>query len=243
MQSSRVILQFLCTAILGFSVSLSLKAQPAFSEGVLTYKADTVRRLEASPAGYIISQVVVYKKLDQLRIETLRVNKFNRTDIQKYIQIRNKKGIYLFLESSDSIRNAVANFAMFISYEEEKTHRANRILNGSTSNYKVDKVLKNIKWLNLPAQKLRLKGGQNEEESEIVFTNSLDIPIGLVLDSPLAALSGTPLEFVHCEHGWMTRLSADKLKLEKVSTSLFQIDPKLKIMSNEEVLQGVSDFK
>ncbi len=243
MQSSKVILQFFCTTILGFSVSPSLKAQPAFSEGVLTYKADTVRRLEASPAGYIMSQVVIYKKQDQLRIETWRVDVVNRTDIQKYIQIRNKKGIYIFIESSDSIRNAMANFAMFMSYEEEKTHRANRILNGSASHYKLDKVLKNIKWLKLPAQRVRLKGPQNEEESEIVLTNSLDIPIGLVLESPLTALPGTPLEFVHCEHGWMTRLSADKLKLEKVSSSLFQIDPKLKIMSNEEVLQGVSDFK
>lgn len=243
MHLHKVISQFFYTALLSFSVSLSLKAQSAFSEGILVYKADTIKRLEAFPASNIVSQVVVYKKLDQLRIEVWRVNKFNKADLDKDIHIRNKKGSYMFIESSDTVMAAATNFAMFMSYEDEKLHEAERIMKGYASNYKVDKVLKNIRWLNLPAQRVLVKGGPNNKESEMVFTNSLDIPIGLAFDFPVSGLPGTPLQFVIYERGWMTRLTADKLKLEKVSDILFQIDPKRKIMSLEEMIQGISDFK
>jgi len=243
MQSYKVILQLFYTIILSLSVSLNLKAQSALPEGTLIYKADTIGRLEAFPAAYIVSQVVVYKKLDQLRIEIWLVNKFNKADAQKDIHIRNKQGTYMFIESSDSIMAASTNFAMFMSYEDEKLLQAERAMRGLSSSYKVDKVIQNVRWLDLPAQRAIVKGGPKNEESEMILTNAVDIPISSVFDSVLGKLPGTPLQFIVYERGWMTRLTADKLKLEKVSDTLFQVNPKRKIMSLDEMIQGISDFK
>ena len=90
------------------------------------------------PAVYIISQVVVYKKLDQLRIEVWRFNKLNKADVEKDIQIINKKGTYTFVESSDSLMAAAsAKFAVFMSHEDEKLRQAQRIKKGYISSYKV----------------------------------------------------------------------------------------------------------
>ncbi|TDB63499.1 hypothetical protein [Arundinibacter roseus] len=228
--------------ILGFSLSLNLKAQTAFLEGVLTYKADTIKRLGAFPGGYIVSQVIVYKKQNQQRIEVWRVNKFNKADVNKNIYIRNKKGTYRLIESHDSIMPELANFAMFMSYEEEELLEAERIVGGIGNSYKVDKVIQNIKWLDLSAQRVLVKGGPRNEESEMVLTNAFDISINSVFDSILDKLPGTPLEFVIYENGWMIRLTAEKLIRKKVSDKLFRVDPKFKIMSLEEMIQGISNF-
>lgn len=238
MQSLKLTSQAFYVVLFFSFVSLSLKAQSPFHEGTLIYEGDTIKRVEAIPAAYVVSKLVVYKKADLLRIEVWRVNKFNETDFQKDIQIRNEKGIYSYVEFADSMRSAVANFAMFMSYDGEKLHQAERIMQGHTGKIEIDKVVENLRWLGLPAEKVILKGGVKDELAEMVITNAIDIPIGTIFDS-LGIISGTPLQFVIDERGWRTRLTAVSLKSEIVPNTFFQIDPGRKIMSFEEMLQEI----
>lgn len=224
-------------------LSLTVKAQSSFTEGVLIYKADTLEKREASPAAYIVSQVVVYKKTNDLRIEVWRVNRFDNKDFYKDIHIRNKSGIYMLVESSDSMMASLANFAIFISYEEEKRFQNERVIEQNASHYKVSKVIENTSWFNWPAQRVLVKGGAKNEESEMTLTNAIEVPVGSVFDSLLGAIDGTPLQFVFNVYGWMTRLTASDFKLEKVADTKFQVNPKFTIMGFEETLKKISDFK
>lgn len=239
MQQFNIILQVFAV----FFVSITVKAQSSFTEGILIYKADTLEKLEASPAAYIVSQVVVYKKANDLRIEVWRVNRFHNKDFHKDIHIRNKKGIYMFGESSDVMTSSLANFAIFISYEEEKHFQNVRVMQQHAGHYKVSKVVENTSWFNLPAQRVLVKGGADNEESEMIITNVVEIPVGSVFDSLLGTIPGTPLQFVFNVYGWMTRLTASDLKLEKVTDTKFQVDPKFRIMGFEEAVKEISDFK
>jgi hypothetical protein len=224
----------------GISVS---NAQSVFTEGILVYRGDTIKRLEKSPAAYVVSKVTVYKKQDLLRIEILRVIPSSKRSFQKDIQIRNKQGSYTFLESSDSMMAAASNFAMFMPYEEEKRLQAERILQGYTNSYKVSKLIERIKWLDLPAERVLAKGGANHEEYEMILTTSFDIPVSQSFDYPLGGFSGTPLQFVIKERGWMTKLTATELTPTKNSDTLFEIDAARKVMSFTEMMQELSDFK
>lgn len=224
-------------------LSLTVKAQSSFTEGILIYKADTLEKREASPAAYIVSQVVVYKKANDLRIEVWRVNRFDNKDFYKDIHIRNKSGIYMLVESSDSMMASLSNFAIFISYEEEKRFQNERVMQQNASHYKVSKVIENTSWFNWPAQRVLVKGGVKNEESEMILTNAIEIPVGSVFDSLLGAIPGTPLQFVFNVYGWKTRLTATDFKLEKVAETKFQVNPKFTIMGFEETLKKISDFK
>ncbi len=240
MQQFNIVLQIFALLFL----SLTVKAQSFFTEGILIYKADTLEKREASPAAYVVSQVVVYKKANDLRIEVWRVNRFDNKDFYKDIHIRNKSGIYMLVESSDSMRASLANFAIFISYEEEKRFQNERVIEQNASHYKVSKVIENTSWFNnWPAQRVLVKGGAKNEESEMILTNAIEIPVGSVFDSLLGAIPGTPLQFVFNVYGWMTRLTATDFKLEKVADTKFQVNPKFTIMGFEETLKKISDFK
>ncbi len=237
MQQFKIILQVFTV----FFVSITVKAQSPFTEGILIYKADTLEKIEASPAVYIVSQVVVYKKDNDIRIEVWRVNRFNNKDFQKDIHIRNKKGIYMFGESSDLLQSSLVNFAIFMSYEEEKRFQNEGIIQQHAGHYKVSKVIENMTWFNLPAQRVLVKGGTDTKESEMVLTNVVEIPVGSVFDSLLGSIPGTPLQFVFNVHGWMTRLTVSDVKSEKVADTNFQIDPKFKIMGFEEGGKEIKD--
>ena len=94
-------------------------AQAVFSEGILIYRVDTIRRLESYPAAYVTTSFKLYKKGDFVRVEKQSVNKFDPMDTQRTIEIRNKEGIYTLLES----RSTPTDYALFMSYDEEKVTR------------------------------------------------------------------------------------------------------------------------
>ena len=256
----RLLIQLSYTFLLLIAVTPLLKAQKPFDEGTLTYQGDTIKRLEKQPGSYFISRLVVYKKQDLVRIETWHINAVNHAYWRKDIQIRNKTGIYSWSESAedtlllklamdkvpDSVKSEFMarfmNFAMFVPDEEAKRERAERAMQGYPNGYKLDKVIQKMRWFGLPAEKVMLSGGELNEPQEAIITHALDLPVCQAFGS-LESLHGTPLQFVVQDAGWQMRLVATKLKVEKLPDSLFQTPPDRKLMSVEDMLQEMRDFK
>ncbi len=226
-------------------LSFQVKAQAPFQEGVLTYKADTIRRLAPEPAAYIPSRVLVYKKGDLLRLEIWRIGKNNPADVQKDIRIRNRKGVYQLMEVSDPMIAPFANtMALFMSYDEETQVKDKQALAGGRKSYRLDKVIQKTTWLGLPAEKVALSEGPIPEPTEAIITRAMTLPISTLFDfDPLGDLPGTPLQFTVSELGWMTRLTATQLKAQPVPDALFEIDPKRNVMSLAEADKVLDGFK
>ncbi|MFD2572224.1 hypothetical protein ACFSUS_16395 [Spirosoma soli] len=231
---------FFCSLIASL-LSLQLAAQSSFREGILIYKTDTIKRLEAYPAGYIPSKTVVYKKGDLFRLEIWRTNPFTPGDIQKDIYIRNEKGTYLFGESSSTIKDTTDNMAIFMTYEDEKLFKSEQALLG-VDTYTVEKVIQKVKWLNLPAKRVSLKGGEPGELLDAIVTDAIYVPIGTLFD-PIRKLPGTALQFTINERGWSTRYTAISLKSEPVKDSLFQINSSYKLMNLSEMSRQIESTK
>lgn len=220
-------------------VSFNLIAQTPFQEGVLRYKADTISRTQFNPPLFP-TQTIVYKKGNALRIEIWRASQRDPTAITKDIYIRNKKGTFLFVESSKPTR-AMPNIALFMSYEEEKQFKAEQALHGMEF-YSVKRVLQKTTWLNLPAEKVLLKGNSNPELLEATITKAIDIPLGAFFN-PVSKLPGTPLQFIVGERGWQIRLTATSLKAQHLADNLFEIGPNRKPMSMSQMEGSLSNFK
>ncbi|WP_020598097.1 hypothetical protein [Spirosoma panaciterrae] len=225
-------------------ISYPLKAQTPFREGVLTYKADTIRRLESIPAAYIISKVVVFKKDDLLRIEIWRFNRLNKSVTEKLIQIWNKKGTYLFSEHSEPIWARVDKSAIFMTHEEEQQLQNKRSQFGAIKSFAVNKVSQHIKWFNLDTEKVELKGGQEYGGAlpEAIVSTSINIPMSKLFDSAFE-LPGTPLQFPISEYGWLIQLTATTLKQTDVPDNLFEINTSFKLKSMADICREMADFK
>ncbi len=234
----------LSTWVLFIFLSFHSRAQPApvFHEGMLTYRADTVRRLGSGPAAYIATRMVVYQKGDLIRIEVWRVNRFNPTDTAREIHLRNQQGIYTWIESSDTKQTAVGNFALFTSYEEEKQDQIKMAITLYLKSYSVETLLQKLPWLALPAERLALKNNTTQEPLEAIVTNAITIPVGSVFSS-VRNLPGTPLQFTDRERGWATRFTATALTIRPVGDRLFEVDSTRKLMNTEEIKQAIYDLK
>ncbi|WP_077922710.1 hypothetical protein [Spirosoma sp. 209] len=219
----------------------SLLAQRPFLEGVISYKADTITQAEPGGPPLFPTQTIVYKKGNAVRIEIWRVNKFDSTDIMKDIYIRNDKGAYLYTESTKPINRILDSIALFMTHEEEKQLLAEQALQGMEF-YTVDRVLQKTTWLNLPAEKVALKGGSNQTSPEAVITRAIDIPLGTLFNS-VSKLPGTPLQFMLDERGWKIQLTATSLTAKALSDTLFRLDAKRKPMSMSQMGGELSDFK
>ena len=222
------------------SLPFSLQAQSSFPEGLITYQADTVRRLEPHPAAYIATQLLVYRKAGTTRLEVWRSNYRKPADTMKVVQVRNGTGTYTWLEYADSTRAAAGNLALFVSYEEEKQLQQAQALAQPQGKPQVRKVVDRVQWLGLPAERIALAKSPNEP-SEAVVTKALDLPLGAVFPAVLS-LPGTPLQFTDGDIGWLTRFTANKLQPQAVSDNLFVVDPSLKVVSLTESKQMISDF-
>lgn len=222
--------------------SFQVAGQSTFQEGVLTYRADTLRRLEPTPAGYITSRMMLYKKGDLVRLEIWRVSTFGKMDtlksIQKGIEVRNKKGIYTWIEP---VSNA-GNIALFISYEDEKLDRANKALNGAQTTYTIEATNEKSKLLGMPTEKVIIKSSDGAKPIEALVSTAIDAPIQLFFE-PFRKLKGTPLQFSHSDYGWETRFTATAVNSERLPERLFEVDPKLKVMTLEEMYRNMADFK
>jgi hypothetical protein len=218
----------------------SLHAQSAFREGLITYHADTVRRLEPHPAAYIATHLLVYRKAGATRSEVWRRNYRNPADTKKEVQVRNLAGTYTWIEYSDSTRAAHGNFALFVSYEEEQQLQQAQALAQPKGKPPVGKVVQRVQWLGLPAERITRAVSMNEP-SEAVVTKAMDLSLGALFPAVLS-LPGTPLQFTDGDRGWLIQYTAKKLQPQSVSDNLFVVDPRLKVISLTESRQMISDF-
>ncbi len=226
-----------------FLISIgSLQAQSNFKEGVLTYQVDTLGRTETEPAHYVVRQMSVYKKDSNIRIEIEQVNRFNSRDTKKHIEIFNNKGVYLYMEVSDSLTADFFNFAMFSSPEDHQKKQAERKILLKDEGYKMIKTIRPIKKLGVKAEVVELADLKTNSTSEAILTQKVELPLSSIFNS-LIHLSGTPLKFIDREIGWINQYVATEWKSVKLPDQLFDIEPKYKVMTFDELLEGMSDFK
>jgi len=219
---------------------LALQAQSAFVEGRITYTADTVRRLDPQPAAYIAHQLVVYRKAGATRLEVWLVNRFNPADTKKEVHVRNGTGTYTWIDYSDSTRAAAGNSALFVSYEQEQALPRAAGPSPQKRTRRPAKVLQQLPWLGLPAERIALTPDGNRA-TEAVVTQAVDWPLWAIFPDVLA-LPGTPLQFSERGRGWLTRFTAKALTAQAVSDALFRVDPRLKVMSLAEARESISAF-
>jgi hypothetical protein len=230
----------------GFALSFSgfsARAQsPApFQEGTLTYQADTVRRLEKTPAVYISKQLVVYQKDACYRFEVLSVNRLHPEDTQKVVHLRNATGIYTWIESTDAGRAEVANFALFESYEEEKQQQLRQPQPIYLPGYSSNRAVEHIKWLGHPADKRLLRSQADQKTENIVVAPALNIPLGAIFPA-VRNLPGTPLQFIDKEPSWLVRYTNTAITPQTLPAQLFEVDPSRKRVTMSEAKQTLADF-
>jgi hypothetical protein len=231
--------QILCTGFLLLTALLGkISAQAVFSEGILTYRIDTVRRLETHPAAYKVTQFKLYKKGDLVRVEKRSINMFDSTDRQLMIEIRNKKGIYTLLET----RSMPIDFAQFTSYEDEKRDRSTAALKGHLKSYTVKRTGQKSVLLSMPTEKLIITSSDESDSIETQVTKSINAPVKLFFE-PFRRVEDTPLQFTESQYGWLNRYTIESVTSQYLSNELFQIDPKLKVMTTEQMLKELGDFK
>jgi hypothetical protein len=217
-------------------------AQSHFREGQILYRADTVRRLETQPAAYIATKLLVYQRGESTRLEVWRVNRGRPTDTNKEIHLRNGQGTYSWIEYSDSTRAALSNFALFMSYEDEKQWQLTHPASPMSPTYRLKRVVKRMQWLGLPAERVVLTSDLTKQEAEAVVTQAMLLPLKAIFPS-LRRLSGTPLQFTDSDRGWRTRFTATALLPHTLPTRLFEVEPTRKLMTMKEMTQLISDFK
>lgn len=245
---------------LSLGVTSKIWAQASFSEGTLVYRIDTVRRLETQPSQYRATQFKLYMKADLIRAETLYINRFDSTDWQRMIEIRNQKGIYTILEEKpsipidslvkelsipkDSLLKALPwldGFAQFISYEEEKLNRSNGALQGLLTIYTAKQTGKKSTVLSMPTEQLVLISSGKGEPMDVQITHKLNAPVGLFFE-PLRKIEGTPLQFANSQYGWLYQYTIDSVNSQSLPNELFQIDPNLRILTADQIIQEVHDL-
>ncbi|WP_138992446.1 hypothetical protein [Larkinella sp. C7] len=246
--------------LLSLGIVDKTRAQAEFSEGTLIYRIDTVRRLELHPSSYLPVQFKLYKKADLIRVETQYVNMADSTDRKRMIEIRNQKGIYSVLEekpsipidslvkklsmSKDSLLKVfpwMNEFALFSSYEEEKISRSTAALQGRLKTYTAKKVGQKSSLLSMPTEKFVLTSLDKSDSLNIQVTQAISAPVGLFFE-PLRKIAGTPLQFTDSQYGWHYRYTIESVKAQSLPDELFQIDPKLRILTDEQMLQETKEL-
>lgn len=216
--------------------------QKAFNEGIVRFQADTVRRVDAHPAVFIVTERTIFKKGDLARIEITRVNRITGGQKHRQIEIRNRKGILLCSESpwqeSNDPSRPTRSATMLLSYDEEKA----RLPFIQNKIHTVSRTGARTKRLGLWAEKIILQGPAGEEPTEALVTASIDIPLSLSFDA-LRTVGNTPLEFSIREYGWLTRYRAVGIERRKLPDAFFEVNASQKIMTMEQMLKELQDFK
>lgn len=236
-------LSIICAGLVLNFCGFSARAQSAapFREGILAYQADTVRRLEKSPAAYISTQLTVYQKDNLYRFEVLSVNRFNPRDTQKAVHLRNESGTYTWIEFADARRAEGTNVALFVSYEDEKKEEARRPQAVYLPGYYPEKAVQQLQWLQLPAEKTRLISSTGQQPEEVIVTKALNVPLG-ALFLEVRALAGTPLQFTENRGGWMMRFTSTALTAQSLPKQVFEVPPTRKRLTMAEMMQSLADF-
>ncbi len=207
-------------------------AQAVFSEGVLVYRVDTIRRLETQPAVYTNTLFTFYKKGELLRAQRLSVNMFSPTDRRLIIEIRNKEGIYTVMESHDRF----IDVTLFTTYDEEAIMRSTVALEGRLKTYTIKNVGQKSVLLSMPTEKLIITSSDKSDPIEVQVSKAINAPVSLFFD-PFKRVDGTPLQFTESQFGWLYRYTIESVTAKSLPDDLFKIDPKRKTMTMEQMLR------
>ncbi len=215
-----------CTLLIGYAGAS--QAQPAFEEGVLLYKVDTLERLSENPTPLSIVQMKVYKKGNLARQEMIMVNANNPSDTLRMVQIRNANGIFICMENE--------KMAILTTYEEEKMDKVNRAANGHLDTYRVEKTGQEVSLAGITTERVFLKNADNTKSFEALVSADLDSPVTLFFE-PLSQLKGTPLQFSEREVDWVIRYTAIAVKPQPVAPQLFDINPDFMVITMKQMLE------
>ncbi|GAB3166840.1 hypothetical protein [Telluribacter humicola] len=214
-------------------------AQTVFEEGTLIYRVDTIRSLQRHPSAFIGAQFKLYKKGDLIRIESTRVNQYRPATKEVSTQIRNKKGVYITGESKFISAPPVA---MFMSYDEERINKSKAASQGLVKSYTSRKTGSRSTILSMPVEEVIIMSSDKSQPLEAQVTKALDVPVKQFFEH-LQGVEGTPLQFTESQYGWLVRYTLESVTSQPLPDELFQIDPKLKIMTMEQMLKELRDFK
>ncbi len=212
--------------------SLDLIAQSTFEEGVLVYKADTLKRLDFTSAPFYVSQMRIYKKGNLIRQEVIHFNLSNSSDTIRTTQIRNAKGVYLCLEG----RSDAESMAILRSYEDERLEREDRVAKGYLKPYAIKKTGQKKQLIGISTERIIIQGVDKTKQIETLVSEGINVPVGLFYE-PLREIKGTPLQFVDYDGGWATRYTAVAVEPRKIDAKLFEVDPKFMVVSMKQMLE------
>lgn len=205
------------------------------------YQADTVQRVEKTPAAYTSKQLTVYQKGHLFRFELLTSNRYNPLDTHKTVHLRNESGTYTWVEFSDATRTNDVNVVLFVSYEAEKQEQVRQPQPLYMPGYTSDRALEATKHLGLPVEKHRLRSVADQQVEELIITSALTIPLGAIFPA-VRNLPGTPLQFLQQEAGWLTRFTATTLTPHPLPAQLFVVPATRRILTLAEVQKTLSEF-
>ena len=96
--------------------------------------------------------------------------------------------------------------------------------------------------LSMPTEKFIITSSDKDDPVEVQTTKMLNAPIGLFFDT-LRRIEGTPLQFTESQYGWLNKYTIESVKAQSLMNDLFRVDPKLEILTTEQMLKKLSDFK
>ena len=211
--------------LFSFFTTHYVKAQSPFREGVLTYKADTIKRLVSKPSKMYISQMRVYIKGQLARHDIISISGGEQRDTIRTSQIRNEQGIYICLDPSSQPEKV----AILMSYKEEQEDKANRMAKGNLSHYTVKKTGQHVKLLGVNTERVLLKGDDKTNPLEVSVSTDINVPVGLFYES-LSQIKGTPLQFTEEEDDWLYQYTIEAIESQPLSKQIFEVDPKFMII-------------
>jgi len=134
------------------------------------------------------------------------------------------------------------DFAQFTSYEEERKDRATTALENRLKRYTISKTGQKSTFLRMPTEKLIITNSDKSDSVETQVTKSINVPVKLFFDA-LQDVEGTPLQFTESLYGWLKQYTIESVLAKSVPNNLFEIDPKLKVLTTEQMLRELQDFK
>jgi hypothetical protein len=202
-------------------------SKPAFPEGVITYKVDTVKRIERGPSINIPVEMKLFRKENLLRLETLIVNRFNKADTSRHIQIVNQTGVFGWSEPrSTKAPTAIVLPDWSFQLQSKKT------------GYQVEKTGQQTTLLGLPVERVLLKSsdGDKPANASALVSTTIDIPIHTFFTA-FKQLQKTPLDFVSNESGWQRHYIATAVRRQKLPDELFELPAGMRVKTTKEIVQ------
>jgi len=225
-----MVLHIVLVCLFSFSTMSYAQAQTPSFEGVLTYKADILKRLVSNSGQICIVSMKVYTKGQLTRQELIAISEDKQPDTIRATQIRNDQGIFLCLENSSQPEK----MAILMSYKEEEDDKKNRTEKGNFPLYIVEKTGQYVSLMGVNTERVLLKGDGEVKSSEALISTDINVPVGLFYES-LSQIKGTPLQFTEQEYDWLVQYTIVAIEPQTLSKQLFEVDSTFMIIPMKQM--------